>query len=101
MGNMKTALESLKRYQSDERLGLLLHLPVPLGTTVWRIQHNPACHPYVQDAETFLFGKVVTPPLIVEPAPFTLAMLDEWGKTVFTTKIEGEKKVRQQNGLAK
>jgi len=76
----------------------LLHLPVPLGTKVWRVQRNPACHEFVQDAETFLFGKVVTPRLIVEPVEFTLAMLEDWGKTVFATEGEGQKKARQQNG---
>ncbi len=98
MDSMET---ELKQYHADETAGLLLRLPVPLGETVWRIQHNPACHRYVQEAETFLYGKVVTPQLIVEPVSFTLAMLDGWGKTVFATKSEGEQKVRRQNGLAK
>lgn len=98
MDSMETALKSLEQYRTDEAAGLLLHLPVPLGTEVWRIQYNPACHRYVREAETFLYGKVVTPRLIVEPVPFTLAMLDDWGKTVFETKSEGEKKARQQNG---
>ncbi len=98
MDSMETAL---KQYQADETAGLLLRLPVPLGEKVWRVQHNPACHRYVREAETFLYGKVVTPQLIVEPVSFTLAMLDDWGKTVFATKSEGEQKVRRQNGLAK
>ncbi|MDE6281470.1 MAG: hypothetical protein K2M15_06735 [Oscillospiraceae bacterium] len=98
MDSMETAL---KQYQADETAGLLLRLPVPLGEKVWRVQRNPACHRYVREAETFLYGKVVTPQLIVEPISFTLAMLDDWGKTVFATKSEGEQKVRRQNGLAK
>lgn len=75
----------------DERAGLLLHLPVPLGTTVWRVRNNPACHYGVRKAEIFLFGKVVTPRLIVEPVPFALPMLDDWGKTVFQTEREGRR----------
>ena len=101
MDSMETALKAFEQYHADETAGLLLHLPVPLGEKVWRVQHNPACHQYVREAEIFLYGKVVTPQLIVEPVSFTLAMLDDWGKTVFATKSEGEKKVRQQNGLAK
>ncbi len=94
----ETVLRSLEQYRADETAGLLLHLPVPLGTKVWRVQHNPACHESVQAAEIFLFGKVVTPRLIVEPVSFTLAMLEDWGKTVFATESEGQKKARQQNG---
>ncbi len=101
MDSMETELKAFEQYRADEAQGLLLRLPVPLGETVWRVQHNPACHRYVREAETFLYGKVVTPRLIVEPVPFTLAMLDDWGKTVFATKSEGEQKVRRQNGLAK
>lgn len=69
--------------------GLLLRLPVPLGATVWRVRDNPACHYGVREAEKFLFGRVVTPRRIVEPTPFTLALLDAWGKTVFSTEAEG------------
>lgn len=101
MDSMEIALKSLEQYQADESAGLLLRLPVPLGERVWRVEHNPACHRYVREAELFLYGKVVTPRLIVEPVPFTLTMLDDWGKTVFATKSEGEKKARQQNEPAK
>ena len=86
---MSDALE-LERYRADMRAGLLLRLPVPLGVTVWRVRDNPACHYGVREAEKFLFGKVVTPSRIVEPAPFTLALLDGWGKTVFKTEDEGK-----------
>lgn len=34
---------------------------------------------------------VVTPHRIVEPVPFTLLLLDEWGRTVFLTKHEADK----------
>lgn len=57
--------------------------------TVWRVRDNPACHYGVREAEKFLFGRVVTPRRIVEPTPFTLALLDAWGKTVFSTEAEG------------
>ena len=88
---MSDALE-LERYRADMRAGLLLRLPVPLGVTVWRVRDNPACHYGVREAEKFLFGKVVTPRRIVEPAPFTLALLDGWGKTVFKTEDEGRRR---------
>ena len=60
------ALRELEQYRRDEAAGLLL-----------------------REAEKFLFGRVVTPRRIVEPTPFTLALLDAWGKTVFSTEAEG------------
>lgn len=81
----------LERYRKDEAAGLLLRLPAPIGSTVWRVRQNPACHYGVREAEKFLFGRVVTPSRIVEPVPFTLLLLDEWGRTVFLTKHEADK----------
>ena len=66
----------LERYRKGEAAGLLLRLPAPIG---------------VREAEKFLFGRVVTPRRIVEPVPFTLLLLDEWGRTVFLTKHEADK----------
>lgn len=84
-------MTELEHYRADEAAGLLLRLPVPRGTIVWRVRANPACHYGVRQAEKFLFGKVVTPRMIVEPVPFDLPMLDAWGKTVFETESEGRK----------
>lgn len=81
----------LERYRKDEAAGLLLRLPAPIGSTVWRVRQNPSCHYGVREAEKFLFGRVVTPRRIVEPVPFTLLLLDEWGRTVFLTKHEADK----------
>ena len=78
MGIYGAALRELEQYRRDEAAGLLLRLPVPLGATVWRVRDNPACHYGVREAEKFLFGRVVTPRRIVEPIPFTLALLDAW-----------------------
>jgi hypothetical protein len=83
----------LERYRADMRAGLLLRLPVPLDATVWRVRENPACHFGVQNAEIFLFGKVVTPRRIVEPVHFTLALLDRWGESVFLTEAEGKEAI--------
>lgn len=84
-------LAELRRYRAEEAAGLLLRLPVPLGTTVWRVINNPACHYGVRQAEMFLFGRVETPRKIVVSVPFTLALLDEWGRTTFKTEAEGRK----------
>lgn len=93
-------MTELERYQRDEAAGLLIRLPVPLGTIVWQVRSNPACHYGVRKAEVFLFGKVVTPRRIVEPVPFELSMLDAWGKTVFLTESEGRKKIEHDTTRA-
>ena len=59
------------------------------GATVWRVTGQPSLSLRVREAEKFLFGRVVTPRRIVEPTLFTLALLDAWGKTVFSTEAEG------------
>lgn len=89
--------EELRRYREEEEHGLLLHLPVPLGAAVWRVRENPACHYGVRQAEIFLFGEVVTPRRIVEKTPFTLRLLDEWGKSVFATEEEGRSHLNDES----
>lgn len=91
MGTDERDIEELERYRAADRAGLLLRLPAPLGTTVWRVRSNPACHYGVRQAEIFLFGRVCTPRRIVEAVPFSLALLEEWGKTVFQTEDEGRR----------
>lgn len=89
--------DELRRYREEEECGLLLHLPVPLGAAVWRVRENPACHYGVRQAEIFLFGEVVTPRRIVEKTPFTLRLLDEWGKSVFATEEEGRSHLNDES----
>lgn len=85
----------LKQYRTDEAAGLLLRLPVPLGTPVWQVKNNPACHCGVQDAETFLYGRIITPPKVVVQIDFSLALLDEWGYTVFATEAEAKNMIER------
>ncbi len=89
--------DELRRYREEEEHGLLLHLPAPLGAAVWRVRENPACHYGVRQAEIFLFGEVVTPRRIVEETPFTLRLLDEWGKSVFATEEEGRSHLNDES----
>jgi len=91
---------SCTEIHDDEAAGLLLRIPVPPGTTVWRVRENPACHYGVRQVEIFLFGEVVTPRQIVEPVPFALSMLDAWGKTVFLTEQEGREKINRDTARA-
>ena len=40
MGIYGAALRELKQYRRDEAAGLLLRLPVPLGTMVWQVRNR-------------------------------------------------------------
>lgn len=79
-----------ERYRREDAEGLLIHIPVPIGATVWRARENPSCHLGVREAEKFLFGKVVTPRWIAEPVPFSLRLLEEWNVTVFRSEVEAK-----------
>ena len=45
----------LANYRAADSAGLLVRLPVPLGTKVWLICNNPAWNTGVDSAEMFLF----------------------------------------------
>ena len=73
----KEAELKLKEYEDAEEQGLLLRLPVAIGSEVWKIINQ-------RDNFTDIPYKIVT---IVH---FRLDMLKEIGKTVFLTKEEAE-----------
>lgn len=81
----------LDNYRAADTAGLLVRLPVPLGSEVWRVCNNPAWNSGVSSTEIFLFGKVQTPCRIVQAAKFTVDMMDEWGVSVFPTEAEAGK----------
>ena len=83
----------LEDYRAADNAGLLVRLPVPLGTEVWQICSNPAWNPGVDSAEIFLFGEVRTPRRIVQPTQFTIDMVEDWGISIFAAKAEAEKKL--------
>lgn len=91
--------EELERYRKKDASGLLLHLPAPIGATVWRVRDNPACHYGVREAEKFVFGQVITPRRIVEAIPFKLSMLDQWGISVFPTKHEADMMMEKEEAM--
>lgn len=81
----------LANYRAADSAGLLVRLPVPLGTEVWQISNNPAWNTGVESAEMFLFGEVHTPRYIVQPTKFTVDMVRDWETRVFLTEIEAKK----------
>ena len=73
-------LEELKSYKEAEKTGLLLKLPVPIGTIVYCIY-------------TSMTGKNAT----IFTDHFNADMCKQWGKFVFATKEEAEKKLKEMN----
>ena len=71
-------LEELKSYKDAEEQGLLLRLPVPIGTIVYCIY-------------TSMTGKNVT----ILADRFTVDMCKSWGAFVFATKEKAEKKLEE------
>ena len=73
-------LEELKSYKEAEKTGFLLRLPVPIGTIVYCIY-------------TSTTGKNAT----IFTDHFNADMCKQWGKFVFATKEEAEKKLKEMN----
>lgn len=79
--NFKVA-EKLATYEDLEEQGLLVRLPVPLGSKVYWISTRDKQNPII-------FEKI-----------FVLGMLYFWDSTVFATREEAEKKFEEmKNGL--
>ena len=81
----------LDNYRAADTAGLLVRLPVPLGSEVWQVCNNPAWNSGVGSAEMFLFGEVQTPCRIVQATKFTVRMIEDWGIRVFPTEAEARK----------
>lgn len=73
--------KELKKYKDSEEQGLLVRLPVPLGSKVYWISTRDKQNPII-------FEKI-----------FVLGMLYFWDSTVFATREEAEKKLEEmKNG---
>lgn len=74
-----SAARKLAEYEDLEEQGLLVRLPVPLGSKVHWISTRDKQNPII-------FEKF-----------FTLGMLYFWNSTVFATREEAEKKLKEMN----
>lgn len=81
----------LANYRATDTAGLLVRLPVPLGSEVWQICNNPAWNNGVESAEKFLFGETRTPRHVVRATRFTVNMVDDWEIRVFPTETEAQR----------
>ena len=77
---MLDACEKLAEYEQLEEQGLLVRLPVPIGTIVYCIY-------------TSMTGKNAT----ILSDRFTVDMCKHWGTFVFATEEEAEKKLKEMN----
>ena len=90
---VKEYLEELKRYRDLEEQGLLLRLPCPIGTTVY----NTTWWDYVEE-KVKVDGKTFYRTVHkhkVSKSTFSLLDVEDFGKTVFLTKSEAERKLKE------
>lgn len=85
-------INKLGEYEEAEEQGLLLRLPVPIGTKVYTIdsecEGDPYdCHHCCDSCACNVFDVYIH--------SFDTWMLDDIGKTVFLTKEEAEKKLAE------
>ena len=70
-----------QEYRNKKDQGLIIELPIPIGSTIWVIDDSLA-EPYGWKVTTFN----------------AMAVIREWGKTVFATKEEAEKQLVEMRG---
>lgn len=87
-------LEALGKYEDADEQGLLLRLPCKVGTSVYMVAQDCG-----GDTLDCMRGDCEGCPYLysfVEENKFETYMCDEIGKTVFLTKDEAEKKLKEK-----
>ena len=93
---MTSICEKLGKYEDLEEQGLLLRLPVPIGTTVYNTTWWDDKYEIVT-----VNGKKYSRSVRnhkVTKSTFGLLDIKEWGKTVFLTQEEAEQKLKEMEG---
>ena len=87
------AIQKLAEYEDLEEQGLLLQLPCPIGTTVYNTTWWDCVQEKVKvDGKTFY--RTVHKHK-VSKSTFSLLDVEDFGKTVFLTKSEAERKLKE------
>lgn len=88
-------LNELNKYKLKEERGLLIHLPVPIGTPVYRINVN--CDDCEEKGLDFCMGEYTNSKCTypykkysIQKTYFTIYFLDEWENRVFFSRQEAE-----------
>ena len=89
-------LEKSKYYEDLEEQGLLLRLPVPIGTTVYNTTWWDDKYEIVT-VNGKKYSRSVRKHKVTK-STFGLLDIKEWGKTVFLTQSEAEQKLKELEG---
>ena len=88
--------EKLKEYEDLEGQGLLLRLPVPIGTTVYNTTWWDDKYEIVT-VNGKKYSRSVRKHKVTK-STFGLLDIKEWGETVFLTQEEAEQKLKEMEG---
>ena len=99
---VKEWLQELQRYKDLEEQRLLLKLPCKVGTEVYCINKTRCKHYLSKDCFDCSGDEFANycyePDQTIWKYAFVIEMLDELGKTVFLTKVEAEKALKEMKG---
>ena len=90
-------LEKSKYYEDLEEQGLLLRLPVPIGTTVYKFE------PLAKGTERYIKTTITRYEVFDDSIWFTFANglgrnVEDFGKYVFLTQEESDQKLKEMEG---
>ena len=91
---VKSLKKKLKEYKDLDEQGLLLRLPVPIGTTVYKFE------PLAKGAEKYIKTTITRYEVFEDSIWFTFANglgrnIKDFGKAVFLTQAEAEAKLKE------
>ena len=97
IGRKESAYKKLAEYEDLEEQGLLLRFPVPIGTTVYKFE------PLAKGTKRYIETTVTRYEIFGDSIWFTFANglgrnIEDFGKYVFLTKAEAEKKLKGIGG---
>lgn len=92
--DMLKICQRLKLYEDLEEQGLLVRLPVSIGTTVYKFE------PSVKETKEYIKTTITRYEIFDDSIWFTFANglgrnIEDFGKTVFLTKAEAEQKLKE------
>lgn len=87
-------IERLAEYEDAEKQGLLVRLPVPIGTTVYEFEHlNRGVKECTE--RTVIKYMMYDDSIWFNFADGFMKNIEDFGKTVFLTKEEAERKLKE------
>ena len=94
LGRKESAYKKLAEYEDLDEQGLLLQLPVPIGTTVYKFE------PLSKETKRYIKTTITRYEVFNDSIWFTFANglgrnINDFGKYVFLTKDEAEKKLKE------